>query len=82
MMVPLYGFLHGDTIGLVVLARADHTIAEVAHLLQEAASVRVAPRAGMRVFAGERLLDPEATVADAGLAPLARIDVVPPPEGA
>ena len=60
-MIPLYGFLQGDTIGLLVLAQPDDTAAVLCAKLQSAAAVRVAP---------------EATVAELALQPLERIDVV------
>ena len=78
MLVPLYGFVRGDTIGLVVLVQDDQTVAELAQILQEAASVRVAPWPGPRVFAGGKQLDPALTVAAAGLAALDRVDLLPP----
>ena len=75
-MIPLYGFLEGDTLGLLVLADEEDTMTVVAEKLQSSAAVRVRPRAGLRVRFQGQLLDPSATVAGAGLAPLDRIDVV------
>jgi hypothetical protein len=43
MLVPLYGFLRGDTLGLVILVQDSDRIRQVAHTLQQAAAVRVAP---------------------------------------
>ena len=77
MLVPLYGFLRGDTIGLVVLVHDHQTIADVAASLQQAAAVRVPPSRRVRVYAGERALDPALTVKAAGLSALDRVDVVP-----
>ena len=77
MLVPLFGFLQGDTIGLVVLVQDDQTVGDIAAILQEAASIRVPPRDRVSVyFHGERL-DPDRTVASVGFAPLDRVDVVP-----
>jgi hypothetical protein len=76
MLVPLFGFLRGDTIGLVVLVRSDQLVKEIADVLQEAASVRVKPAARASVWFNGAELDPELTVAQAGLTPLARVDVV------
>jgi Toluene-4-monooxygenase system protein B (TmoB) len=76
MLVPLIGFLRGDTIGLVVLVHDHQTVAELAWVVQQAASVRVAPRHSASVFRGDVKLDPDATVAGAGLSALDRIDVV------
>ena len=44
MSIPLYGFLEGDTVGLLVLAEEGETILELARKLQDAASIRVAPQ--------------------------------------
>ena len=74
-MIPLYGFVDGDTLGLVVLARAEQTIAELSKDLQNAASVRVAPRPRVELVYEGRVLDPRSTVGEEGLEPLDRIDV-------
>jgi hypothetical protein len=36
-MIPLYGFLEGDTIGLLILAEEGDTIAALAQKLQDSA---------------------------------------------
>lgn len=77
MLIPLYGFLRGDTIGLVILAQDSDTIRDVGAKLQEAASVRVAPAAAVEVRHNGRLLDPARTVAECGLEALERVDVAP-----
>ncbi len=77
MLVPLYGFLRGDTIGLIVLVHDDDPVEKIATVLQEAASLRVAPVARASVHHRGKKLDPSLTVAAAGLAPLDRVDVIP-----
>ena len=77
MLVPLYGFLKGDTIGLVVLVQDHNTIAELAASLQQAACMRVAPSSRAAVYADGKRLDPKLTVAACGLTALDRVDVVP-----
>lgn len=77
MLVPLYGFLAGDALGLIVLVHDHQTIGELAASLQQAASPRVAPRPNVQVFAGARSLDLAMTVAQSGLTALDRVDVVP-----
>jgi hypothetical protein len=76
VLVPLYGFVAGDTLGVLVLVHDHDTIAEVARVAQAAAAMRVAPRDRPRVVAGGTVLDHRETVAGAGLLPLDRIDVV------
>ena len=76
MLVPLYGFLAGDTLGLVVLVQDDDRVHAIAKQLELAACVRVAPQAHAQVYFRGKRLDPELTVSEAGLAPLDRVDVV------
>jgi hypothetical protein len=77
MLVPLYGFVQGDTVGLVVLVHDHDSIAEVASVLEQAASVRVAPGRRARIVVNGHKLDPELTVAQAALTALDRVDLVP-----
>ena len=74
-MIPLHGFLEGDTLGLLVLAREEDTAASLARLLQDAAALRVAPLENPCVWVRGEPLDPSSTVAAAGLQPLDRFDV-------
>ena len=76
MLVPLYGFLKGDSIGLVLLVHDDDTVADIAATLQEAAACRVAPRPVAHVYHQGRRLDPARTLAESGLQALDRVDVV------
>jgi hypothetical protein len=77
VLIPLYGFLRGDTLGLVLLVHDDQTIADVAACMQQAAAPRVAPVEHVAVYFAGRQLALEATVASAGLQPLDRVDIVP-----
>jgi hypothetical protein len=74
-VIPLYGFLEGDTIGLLVLADAEETLASLADKLQSSAAVRVAPRSGLVVEVRGQVLDPLCTVRAAQLTALDRFDV-------
>ncbi len=76
MLVPLYAFLQDDTLGLVILVQDSDSMTAVVTNLQQAACMRVAPRAGMRVRYNGTLIAPERSVADAGMGALDRIDVV------
>jgi hypothetical protein len=80
MLVPLYGFLRGDTLGLVILVQDSDKIRQVALTLQEAAAMRVTPSAQAQVWSNGRRIPLELTVAEAGLTALDRVDVVPEPE--
>jgi hypothetical protein len=80
VLVPLYGFLKGDTIGLLVLVHDTDTVAEISRKLQQAAAVRVPPKPGGSVYHGGHRLAPELTVAEAGLSALERVDVIPETE--
>ena len=75
-MIPLYGFLEGDTIGLVVLADEGDTVATLIDKLQTSARVRVQPRKNVRLLHNGQMLDGQVTVAQARMEALDRIDVV------
>jgi hypothetical protein len=75
-LVPLYGFVEGDTLGLLVLVRTTDTIARLGSVLQEAAQVRVAPDLRFVVRHHDQRLEPTLTVASAGLTALDRVDLV------
>ena len=77
MLVPLYGFLKGDTLGLIVLVDDHQPVRDIAACLQQAAAARVPQASHASVyFKGERL-EPHLTVGQAGIEPLDRVDVVP-----
>ena len=75
MPIPLYGFLQGDTVGLLILADDGDTLEVLAQKLQVAASLRVAPRHRVRVVCNDKTMDPTMTVVQAGLQALDRFDV-------
>jgi hypothetical protein len=74
-MIPVHGFLEGDTMGLLVLLDESDTIAEAAAKLRAAADVRVASEGHYVVVHRECVLDSAQTVRAAGIEPLDRIDV-------
>jgi toluene-4-monooxygenase system protein B len=76
VLVPLYGFLRGDTMGIVILVQEHDTMDEVAAAMQQAASVRVTPKRVARVHFQGTVLEPGLTVARAGIQALDRVDVV------
>jgi hypothetical protein len=76
MTIPLYGFLQGDVLGLLILAEEDETVHALSERLQEAASLRVAHTQNVRVIYNGNVLDPGLTLRDAGLGTLERFDVV------
>ena len=76
MPIPLYGFLEGDTIGLLIVAEENETVQDLAQKLQDGASIRVAPREKVQVIYKEKVLDPALTLLQAGLEALERFDVI------
>jgi hypothetical protein len=76
MPIPLYGFLEGDTLGLLVLAEEADTIRELARKLQDAANIRVARNGDVELLYNGKSVDPGLTVAQAGLQALDRFDVI------
>jgi hypothetical protein len=76
MPIPLYGFLQGDTVGLLIFAEEAETLLALARKLQDAASLRVATRDRVQVVYNDQRMDLAMTVAQAGLQPLDRFDVI------
>ena len=76
MPIPLYGFVEGDTLGLLMLAEEGQTILALARTLQQAASIRVAITTDIDVVHDGKTIDLELTVAHAGLQALDRFDVI------
>ena len=79
MTIPLYGFVTGDSLGLIVLVDSEHSVAELALRAQRAAAMRVAPAERVGVYRAGELIAPELSVAAAGLAPLDRVEIAPLP---
>jgi hypothetical protein len=78
-MIPLYGFLRGDTLGLLILAAEDETVAELGRKLAQAARVRVKTTGPLTVtYRGQRL-DPKAKLREIGIGPLERFDAAEEP---
>jgi hypothetical protein len=76
MSIPLYGFLEGDILGLLVLAEEGDTVLELARKLQDAANIRVAHKDRIDLVYNGQAIDPGLTVAQAGLQALDRFDVI------
>jgi hypothetical protein len=74
-MIPVYGFLEGDTVGLLLLLDEADTVARAMAKLQSAADVRVPPCGGMVLVHRDRVLDPAAPIAGTPIEALDRIDV-------
>ena len=75
-VLPLYGFVQGDTMGIVVLGRLDGTVAELGASLLRAVAVRSNRQGPYQLQSGGRRLDPAATLRTQAMKPLDRIDLV------
>ena len=73
--MPLYGFVRGDTLGLLVLVHDDDTVSDLAHSLGQAASLRVPFDGRPIVYRNGVALDPALTLAQAGFRALERVDL-------
>jgi hypothetical protein len=63
MPIPLYGFLQGDTVGLLILADEGETVQTLARKLQDAAGLRVARRDHVQLVYNDKAMDPALTIA-------------------
>ena len=73
--LPLYGFVQGDTLGVVVLAPANESVDDLAQRLARAAAPRVALEGRLLIRHAGRVLRGELTLVQAGIAPLDRVDL-------
>jgi hypothetical protein len=76
MSIPLYGFLQGDTLGLLILADEGESVQALARKLQDAGSLRVAGKDKVQVVYNGKAMDPTITIAQAGFQALDRFDVI------
>jgi hypothetical protein len=76
MAIPLYGFVRGDTLGLVVLAPETESVQQLAERLSRAAAPRVALTGALCVVHRGKVLRGELTLREAGIAALDRIDLL------
>jgi hypothetical protein len=75
MAIPLYVFVRGDTLGLVVLAPEAETIDDLAQRLSRAAAPRVTLHGSLRVLHRGKVLEGGLTLSDAGISALDRVDL-------
>jgi hypothetical protein len=75
MSLPLYGFLEGDTVGLLIVADQNESISSLTRKLQEAGNIRVKPKSEVQLVYQGKVIDPALTVSGAGFSALERFDV-------
>lgn len=75
-MIPLYGFLQGDSIGLLVFAEESDTASDLAEKLQAAARMRVKAAGKVKVVYQGVVIATHTTVAQAQMGALDRFDVI------
>lgn len=78
MPIPLYGFLQGDTIGLLILAEPEDSMQVLARRLIKAARPRVSVpmESELSVLWQGGIAEPTRTVASLSVRPLERFDVL------
>jgi hypothetical protein len=76
-VIPVYGFLEGDTLGLVVTVVGEDTVDELAAKIRAAAAVRVGWTGPARVVLKGRTLSGSTTIVAAGIEPLDMVEVRP-----
>jgi hypothetical protein len=75
-VLPLYAFVQGDTMGVVVLGRLEETVRDLGENLIRATAVRVRRRGVFRIMHGDRVMDPAAPLRTLGMQPLDRVDLL------
>jgi hypothetical protein len=75
MPLPLYGFMEGDTIGLLIVADESESVRSLAGKLRDAASLRVDGSCCVDLVYQGTVLDPDSTLAQADFKPMQRFDL-------
>jgi hypothetical protein len=75
MILPLYGFVEGDTVGVLILADKEESVESMARKLRDAVTLRVDASDDMEVVYQGVVLDPLITLEQALIAPLQRLDL-------
>jgi hypothetical protein len=76
MAIPLYAFVRGDTLGLLVLAGESESVDDLAQRLSRAAAPRVALAGRLRVLHRGKVLNGQLTLLEAGINALDRVDLI------
>jgi hypothetical protein len=76
MAIPLYVFVRGDTLGLVVLAGDTESVDDLAIRLARAAAPRVVLNGQLRVVHRGKVLSGQLSLREAGVVALDRVDLV------
>lgn len=76
MAIPLYAFVRGDTLGLVVLAGDTESVDELAARLARAAAPRVVLNGQLRVVHHGKVLLGQLSLREAGIVALDRVDLI------
>jgi hypothetical protein len=75
MMLPLYGFVEGDTLGVLILADNEESVESMARKLRDAVALRVDAGDDMEIVYQGVVLDPLITLEQAHIAALQRLDL-------
>lgn len=79
--IPLYCFVRGDTLGLVVLAPQEERVEELAERMSRAAASRVTLKGRLRVLHRGKALANQLSLQDAGICALDRVDLIAEADG-
>jgi hypothetical protein len=75
-MFPVYGFLEGDTLGILLFAYEDETVASLTNKLQMSARPRVPEKKKPALLFNGKVLLEDLLIANTPIKALDRIDVV------
>lgn len=75
-MIPIYGFLAADTIGLLIMAYPTDTMQDLINKVQKSASIRVKPQLEMNLIYNHQIRALHSTVQEINMQPLEHFFVV------
>lgn len=76
MLMPVYGFMQGDSLGLLILAHDTDRVSHVIEVIRKSSAIRVQPSGNLKLRHGGRTLENHLTLKEAGVELLDRVDVV------
>jgi hypothetical protein len=77
MPIPLYGFVQGDTMGLVYLVHERETVQDLIRKVQLATKVRVRPMEETEIVYKNQKLEPQMSIAQVEFEAMDRFDLIP-----
>ena len=75
-LTPLYGFMEGDTLVILILGYGNETVASLIGKLQKSVALRVKTKISPRLIHNGKIVDPSLSLREAKIEAFDRVDVI------